>query len=204
MARMVEVDEADLLRSRQLAEAIQKINAHPEGRKLLAKAQKTAFPEMPIPEDYQDEVLRVVQEEREARLALEKKIAEEAAAREAAEKQREFVSAWQRQQNAVRERYPELNEEAIKAIETMASERGIPDFEAAAALWVRDHPPATPATPSGFGAFNLFDQPAPEDDRAKYMDELMKSPDGTNDAATDRYVRKILSEQQAPAGRRAA
>lgn len=199
-----EVDESELLQMQGVVATLRKINADPKARRLLEQAQKAINPEMTTPGDYQDEVLKKFDE---LKADLDKREADRAKKdqeRDDEAKKKTFLDAWQKQQASVRENYPWLNDEGVKAIETLAQERGIPDFEAAAALWVRDHPAPTPANPSGISTMNLFDVPTPEDDRAKFMDTLMQSPNGENARTEDSYIRQILAEERGQLPRKAA
>jgi hypothetical protein len=188
----VEIEEADFLANQQLAKTIQSMMGNPEARKKLLEAQKIVNPQVVTPKDYQDEVLSEIAKEREARLALEKKIEDEKKAAETEAKTREFLSSWESAKARLRDKYPDLNDKGIEEIENLAKTRGIPDLEAAGALFRELHPPATPEHPSGPSGFNLFDTPQ-QDDLKDDMKKLMESG-GENQAVLDKMIRDTLGQ----------
>lgn len=192
MGNKIEVDEAQFLASQQLVSTVQGLLNNPEARRKVFEAQKIVYPNVPTPKDFQDDVLARVEEERTARLALEKQIADDKAKAESEKRLEQFQAGWERQKAIVAQRYPDLNEAGLAEIQKLAEERGIADFEAAGALFRQLHPPAEPAAPNGLG-WNLWDTPQ-QDGMKEYMDLLMKSPDGINDNATNAIIRDTLLE----------
>jgi len=188
----VEIEEADLLANQQLAKAIQSMMANPDARKKLLEAQKIINPTAVTPKDYQDEVMAEVAKEREARLALEKKIEDDKKAEETDRKTKEFLASWESAKSRLRDKYPDLNDKGIEEIENLAKTRGIPDLEAAGALFRELHPPATPEHPSGPSGFNLFDAPQ-QDNIRDDMKKLMESG-GENQQVLDKMIRETLAD----------
>lgn len=188
----VEIEEADLLAQQRIFEAVKKIAANPQARELMAKAQKIVDPTIVTATDYQDELRNEIKERDKRIDELNKKFDDDKAEREANAKKAAFMSEWEAQKQAVRERWPDINGEGMSAIEKLAEEKGIPNFEAAAALFRTLNPPATPAASDGPVHWNLFD--APEQDGMKdYIDKLMKSG-GDDAAAESAMVRDTLAE----------
>lgn len=196
----VEIEEADLLANQQLARTIQAMMANPDARKRLLEAQKIVNPQAVTPKDYQDEVREEVTKLR-ADIEADKKARDEAATKaESERKTQEFLAQWERAKANLREKYPDLNDKGIEEIENLAKTRGIPDLEAAGALFRELHPPATPAQPSGPSGFNLFDTPA-QDDLKDDMKKLMESG-GDNEQTLNKMIRDTLD--QVRGNRRAA
>jgi hypothetical protein len=188
----VEIEEADFLASRQLTQAIQAMMAKPESRKKLLEAQKIVNPNAVTARDYQDEVLDEVRKERDERLAFQKKLEDDKAAEAVERRTSEFRSTWERQKQTVRERYPDLNDKGVEDIEKLAQDRGIPDLEAAAALYRQLNPPPAIEHPSGPSGFNLFDIPQ-QDDMKDHMKKLMDSG-GENESELNAMIRETLAD----------
>jgi cytochrome P450 len=190
MAR-VEIEEADLKANQTLANTIQAMLRHPEARKRVLEAQKIIQPNAVIPEiDAAKPVTDAIE-------AMRKEMAEERAARQkekeeelTARRVNDFKSSWERAKDTVRGLYTDLNEDGISAIEKMAEERGIADFEAAAALWRRDHPPATPQAPGGSG-WAFFEDP--QDNVKEFMEKQMASK-GEDESGLARQVNSVLAD----------
>jgi hypothetical protein len=196
----IEVEEAEWNARGQLTGTIQKLLSNPKSRPLLLKAQREAFPETPIPEidaatPILDEVSKVRKDFDEWKAAQEKKEQE----REAADKINAFASEWTRQKGRVRERYPDFTDSAIDEIEKFATEKGIPDFEAAAARYRELNPPATVEAPHS-GGWGFFDESSNESLKDQ-MEKLMVAK-GDNEAVTNKMVNDALTEIRG--GRRAA
>jgi len=138
-----------------------------------------------------------IHEERKARLKLEKDLADERSAREAEKKTAEFTSSWEKQKIGLRQQG--YLDETIAEIEKLATERGIPDLEAAEALYARAHPPMSLVAPRSAG-FAVFDPPA--GDQADYVKALIE---GRGDApvAEAKMIQGALAEARSM-NRRAA
>jgi hypothetical protein len=118
---------------------------------------------------------------------------------EAEERRRldDFRALWNRQRDALRQ--SGWTDDGIAQIEKHAETRGIPDLEVAAAHYEKLHPPAEPVAPTGGGAWNLFDTPAPDD---TFVKDLMASK-GDNDQALDREIAATIKDfRSSQAGRR--
>lgn len=188
----VEIEEADLLAQQKIFDAVKKMAANPQARELLNKAQKIVDPTIVTATDYQDELRKEIAERDKKFTELEKKFEDDKAAREADAKKQAFVSEWEAQKKAVRDRYPDLNDEGMAAIQKLAEEKAIPNFEAAAALFRTLNPPATPAASDGPVHWNMFDAQQ-QDGMKDYVDKLMKAG-GEDAAAESAMVRDTLNE----------
>jgi hypothetical protein len=189
MANMVEIDETELDNYRRVARAVQTMEKNPKSRKLILEANKAAFPDMVIPEiDAKNEVLEVANAATAAATAAQKQIDGWIAAQEAQKKVDEFRSAWEGKKNTLRNQG--YTDEGITKIEALAQERGIPDLDAAAALFDKLNPPPMPASPSGYGSFDLF---SPSDREGAEVKALLESK-GEDSMALSKLIDSTLTE----------
>lgn len=196
---MAEIDDAQLASLRQIAGLVEKVWAHPEARKSMAKALKLQDPNIALPEiDAKNEVLELLEKEREARVALEKRIEKEADDRETDRQRREFHDGWQQQRAALRQ--AGYMDEGIDKIEEHAKKYAIPNLEVAAAHWEKLNPPQSPARSSS-GSWNFFDTPDTEDTGGKYMKALFESG-GDNEGALDAEISRALTDFRGQRGTR--
>lgn len=200
MPKNVEIDEADLLAKNQVVGLVDLILKNPGARKQFHQAVKTVRPDTVIPEiDAKDEVMAALEIERQARLALEKQIADDKAKVEADAKTASFVAKWNGQKDKLRSEG--WLDDGLAEVEKMAQERGIADLAAAAALYEKEHPPAEPVTPAaGIGSFDLFREQGEDKDMMK---KLLESR-GEDDSALSSLVNSALTDLRSGGRRRAA
>lgn len=190
----VQIEEAELANLRGNSTALGQMLANKDARSLLLKAQKIVKPDAVIPEiDARAPV-------DEALETIRKEMADDRAAR-AKEKTDEderrrldaFKNSWDAQKRVIRDRYPALNDAGIDEIEKLAKERGIPDLEAAGALFMQLHPPAPVGDPNagGMGGWNFFD--APQDNMKEHMAKLMESK-GDNEPELNSMIREAIAD----------
>jgi hypothetical protein len=160
---MVEVDEAELTRYRQVAGFVQTALNNPKTRRKILEADKTLNPEKAIPEldaaDPLHDELKALREEMAAeRTARAQKEAEEADKRTKAE----WDHQWSRGQQKLRDL--RVSDEAITEIEKLMTDRNIVDHEAGLALFEKLHPTPPPVMngSSRFGWFEGPDKDAPD------------------------------------------
>jgi hypothetical protein len=191
----VEVEEADFLANQKVLGLVQKMVADPKARRKVLEAQKIVEPNTVLPTDYQDEVMAEVKKTNDAVAALNKKYEDEKAAAEAQKRTDAFQKAWgDAKAQAIKDG---VQPEAVAEIEKLATERGIPDFEAATALYLKQHPPAAPAAPNagnGFGGFNFF-EPGPDDGAKKDMDALLASK-GESEGTLNSMIGRALADSR--------
>jgi len=184
-----EIDEAEYVAQRQLATLFNTMLQHPDARKLVQKATKIVNPQAAIPEiDAKEEVMTEVEKVRADLLALREERDTEKAQREADKKTADFADSWGKQKNKLlRGGY---TDEGVTAVEKLAEERGIPDLEAAAALFEKLNPPPDPAQPRGSGNWDLFEgaQDTDDDERKR----LLANPDDTG--ALGGLINKALAD----------
>ena len=200
MPRAVEIDEAELLAKNQVVGLVDLISKDPKARKMFHQAVKAVKPDIVIPEvDAANEVLSEISKEREAREALEKRLADRDAKDEADRRTAAFAASWNAQKDKLRDEG--WMDDGLAEVEKLAQERGIVDLEAAASLHQKLHPPAEIVSPNGgFGAFDLF-QPTGEEDAN--MKRLMETK-GDDDIAIRSMVNQALTEGRSGGRRRVA
>ena len=126
----VQIEEAELLNHRGNTAALAAMLANKDARKLVLQAQKIVKPDAVIPEiDARAPV-------DEAVAALTKRLDEEKAEREKEKRERDekerldsFKNSWERQKQIVRDRFPDINDQVIEAIEAAKTE--MPSLEIA-------------------------------------------------------------------------
>ncbi len=193
----IEVEESDLLANAQVVKAVNMMLANPEARRRVLEAQKIIAPNLPIPELDAPKPYEAKINELQKRFEDAERVrAEEKAAAEAASKTNAFKSKWEESKQQLRQNG--YTAEGVAAIEKLAEERGIPDLEAASALFDKLHPPATVAQPNGHtGAWDLFAPPAEED---KNMQKLLESR-GDDNMVLNSMINGALAEVRGTARR---
>ena len=187
MAR--EIDETEYVAQRQLATLVNTMLQNPEARTLLHKATKIVNPNASIPEiDAKNEVLGELAKTNERLAALQKEREDEKSQREADKRTEAFAAGWNKQKSSLLK--AGYTDEGIAAVEKLAEERGLPDLEAAAALFDRLNPPPDPAQPRGSGNWDLFEgaQDSDEEERKR----LLANPDDAG--ALGGLINKALND----------
>jgi hypothetical protein len=194
--KTVEVDETQFLAMRNSVNRLAKVISNPKARKLVQDAEKLVFPDTVTPQDYQNEVLEEVNKTKDELAAIKKQMADDKAAADETKRISEFADKWAAQKKALVGSY---TVEGISEIEKLATERGIPDLEAASALFDKLHP-AEPVSGGniGSGGWDLF-EPATEGQET-YINKLLQSR-GEDEQAVNSEARKVLAEIR---GQRAA
>lgn len=189
MAKVVEVDEEQLLRSEQLRQTVAEILKHPEGRRKLLEAQKLRFPDTPIPEI--DTVQQSYSELEKLREDLATFKNEQKAAKEKEESDRNLYQLNHRWTNGqARLKKEGYTEEGLKAVEELMAKHGIVDHEIGRAYFERLNPPQPPVTPAGSSAWGFFDTPEQNGDDIK---QLIESK-GDNEPLLRKMVGDALAE----------
>lgn len=196
MPKMVEIDETQLIAQQNVVALVNKALANPKTRSAMQKIAREVNPDASVPElDAKEEVLSVVEQERAARLALEKRLDDEKAEREAEKQANAFKAQWDSKKDRLRAEG--WLDEGIEKVEAFAQERGIADLEAAAAYYEKLNPPADPVMPSGIGGFDVFN---PESHDTDEMKKLIESR-GDDSMTLNAMVNKALGDVRSP-GRR--
>jgi hypothetical protein len=191
----VQVDETEFLASQGTLKALQGMLANPEARKLVLKARKISDPTASIPEiDAAEPVNKEIQALKDQFEALK---AERAAAEEAAKVQAHtdsFINSWKAKKTEYRD--AGYNTDYVESVEKLAQERGIADFDAAAALFDKMNPKASISEPTGFGRSGLFGLSETEDDYTKNLVKYKQEngPFAESDSMLMGEVDKVLTE----------
>lgn len=188
------IDPARLQALEAIEAVVGKIGNNPAARKLFLNARKAVEPDAVIPEldaaKPIEDALSQTNKKIDDFLAAQTKLEEERKAREVSD---QFAAAWESSKRRVQER-ESYYDETIVEIEKLAKERNIVDFEAAAALWDKMHPPQALITPSGFGPFGLYQQtPAENDEAGKAIKALFDSR-GEDSGALSNLIQMGLAE----------
>jgi hypothetical protein len=152
---MIEVDEAELARYRQITGFVQTALNNPKTRRKILEADKALNPEKAIPEldaaDPLHDELKALREEMQ-------KDRDERKAAEDAKKTEDDKVIWERQWGRGQQKLRDLrvSDEAITEIEKLMGERNIVDHEAGLALFEKMHP-APPPVINGSSRFGWFD-----------------------------------------------
>jgi hypothetical protein len=189
MAKTVEIDEVELLRSQQLRATVEKILAHPEGRELVERAHKLVDPNAKTPALDAKKVVTEPIEQVRTELANFIKAQNEANEKREAEANRSAIK------NKVDAGMAELKArgwttDGLKAVETLMEEKGLLDPLDAADLYEKRNPPPIPTTPSG-GGWNFPE--IPKDGGDAYEKALLDSK-GQNDLIAERQAMEVLNE----------
>lgn len=191
---VVEINEEDWRAQQAVIGVVNKMMQNPKARKQLLAARKESDPTAHIPEiDSLSEPMSEIGE-------IKKMLAEERAAREAEKAQREtdaqtnkFMSQWNEKKADLRR--SGYTAEGIEAIEKLAQDRGIPDLEAAAALFDKQNPPSDVGQPSS-GGWNFFEAPEEPD---TFVERSMATQ-GQDESLVMQEAHKALKEFRAMNG----
>lgn len=194
MPKMVEIDEAEFLNNQTLRQTVAKILANPQAAKLVEQAHKLVDPNAKTPRLDQEAIVTApVTELKKTVEELNKKIEDDKTAREQADKLAGLKAK-------VDAGYAQLRkdgwtDEGIEGVKKLSEEKGILDPLDAAAIFLRDHPPQAPATPSGgTGAWNFVDSVG---DNEADLKKLLDSK-GDNNMLVDKMARDALNEIRGP------
>lgn len=186
----IEIDEVELLRLRKQDQTVHALLANPAAKKKIFEAYKAQYPDARIPElEAEQAIQQPIKALEQTVEELKKQLGDERAEREkdaklgALEKTIEAGKAKLRNAGWIKEN--------IDEVEKLMQERGILDIEIAAAYYEKNHPPATPATPSGIGGWNFIENVA--DDSDKELKALLDSR-GQNEVLADKMAREALNE----------
>jgi|GEM_PF-1553202 len=200
---MIEVDELQLQQSNKLKQTFEKWLQNPKAKRKILEAQKIVDPKAEIPELDEPDPIEEVRKASEDRIAaLEKKIADDAAARERDSRLQQLQTL---KDNGIKKLKSEhrYTDEGIKSIEKIMEDKGILDPLDAAAIFERDHPPQAPIAQTGTGGWNFAELPNSTDDADdKYIESLLKAgKNGISDGALMQRVGNTINEVRGPARR---
>jgi hypothetical protein len=185
---IMEIDENELVRLRQIEAVAGKMMNNPKAKKLLEQAHKTIDPNAITPALDQE---RMIQEPVNEAL---KKVHELQAELQKEREDRAQADKLASLQKGIDDGFSSLRaqgwqEEGIKAVDTLMKEKGILDPAIAAAYIEKSMPPQQPATPSGVGAWNFMEPPA--DSEADLKSLMANRGEGP---VVDKMARDALNE----------
>lgn len=185
----IEIDEDELTATRGLVQVMSKMTGNPQARRLLQQARKLVDPDVAIPElDAAESTSKIVDEVRsELTKWREEQTARDRKAVEDAEKSR-FATNWNASKDALRQEG--YFDETIAEIEQLAEKRGIPDLEAAAALYRKLNPPSEVSSPYSGQNLSLFEI---KPDEKSFMVAMMASQ-GEDEGSLRTEVNTALAE----------
>jgi hypothetical protein len=196
---ILEIDENEYNRLKNVANLAAAIHANPEGRKLLEQAHRTVNPKAPAPTlENESRMAEPIQ-------ALQKQLSDVATMvkdrfeKEEADKK---LDAIKRQQDEAFDRLVNnsgYRPEGIEAVKKIMTEKGILDVEVAASYFERISPPQAPVTPTGSNAVNFIE--AFNDDSDKALQQLLQSR-GESEQALNKLVSDALNDSRKTPARR--
>ena len=145
-------------------ELLDQIGANPKTRTSLLRLMKTVKPDLPIPEiDAAEPVLEAVNAISKRLDDKEKAEAEEKAKAEKESTERSAKADIDKGRSLLRKRG--YQDEGIEKVESLMTERGIPDYEAAEALFAKSNHKDTPIIPTNLNrSWDLFAPPEDNND----------------------------------------
>src|ERR1700733_7794528 len=173
----IEVDESELGHLKKIQATLAKINADPEGKRLLQKAHKKIDPQAITPDLDADAEKEKLTTDTTTKIAeLEAKILADKAEREKNESLAALNKKFEDGRAELRkQRY---TPEGIEAVEKFMQERGIPDHLVAAAYLEKQNPPQEILSPRAFGGFNFVEPPKDDDAFLKALLDSKGDDDG--------------------------
>jgi hypothetical protein len=189
MPKMVEIDEEQLLRDKNLRAQVERIMGNPDARLLVEQAAKIVDPNAKTPTLDQKKIVE------EPVSKLEAKMDAFITAQNKANEEREAQRKRDELQNQVasglgRLRANGWTDDGVKGVEKLMEEKGILDVDIAAAYFEKQHPPQAPIKSGGTGAWNFLDQ-APEGDAD--LKKLVENR-GQSEGLIDKMAMDALAE----------
>lgn len=188
----VELDEVELQRLQKQDRTVHALMANPQAKKKIFEAYKVVEPNARIPELEIEEAARApVMELEKTVKELQGQIAADKAEREKQIKLDSLNGNMER--GFAKLRSQGWLDDGIENVKKLMEEKGYIDPEDAAKIYLADHPPQTPATPSGTGSWGFTEPPAGDGD--SYTKTLLASKSAAdNEQLAMNEARKALTE----------
>ena len=196
--KLVEIDEADLLRLRRVDNVVREMERNPSAKKKLLNALKDVRPDDPAVKGLErpDPTEQRFTAQEETINALKKQIEDDKAERERQDKLGRLQADQDRAFEALRAE--KWTEDGIAKVKKVMEDKGILDV-AIAAKWVESQmPPQSPLSPIGTGAWNFMDQ---VNDGEADLKKLIETR-GENDSLLRKMAGEAISELRGTAPRR--
>lgn len=189
MGKLVEVDEEQLLRDKNLRAQVERIMANTDARLLVEQAAKIVDKDAKTPlldqRKVVEEPVSKIEKKLDEFIAAQNKDREEREAKAKREEINTQVSA-----GIARLRAAGWTDDGIKGVEKIMEEKGILDADIAAAYFEKQHPPQAPVKSGGTGAWNFLDQ-APDGDAD--LKKLVENR-GQSEGLIDKMAMDALAE----------
>lgn len=190
---LVELDESEVLALRNSKAVLDRLGSNSKTRQRLLSLVKEISPDTAIPEiDAARPVLDVVSKVSERLDAMAKKMDERDADESKTKSAREIESMVEK--GRAKLRTAGYQDDGIEAIEKLMQDRGLIDYDAAAALFEKQQPKDNMVQPSDYSKSWDFGTPADGDDTSK---NWLKDPV----AQSRTEVSKFMREMRAAGGR---
>ena len=187
----VELDEVELQRLQKQDRTIHALMGNPKAKKKVFEAYKEANPDARIPELEMEEAAKApVMELEKTVKELQKKLEDSDAERENQAKLADLNGSIEKKMAKLR--HDGWTDDGLTEVRKLMDERGIIDPEIAAAYYEKQHPPSTPAAPSGIGGWNFMEPPADDNTFVKSLLEGKNAAD--NDQLVMNEARKALQD----------
>lgn len=189
MAKIVEVDEEQLIADRKLRGYVSALMGNPKAKLKVQEAMKIVDPNAQTPElDQQSTINEPVKALADRFEAFVNETKTEKAEREKAEKLGAIDTRMKAGLQQLRR--DGWTEEGVKAVEKIMEDQGILDPEIAAAYYEKKNPPPAPMTPGGTGAWNFMELPS---DGSADLKKLIETR-GESDLVINKLANDALNE----------
>ena len=187
----VEIDEVELQRLQKQDRTVHTLMSNPKAKRKILEAYKAHDPNANIPELDLEEAAKAPV------TALEKTVTElrnELAADKQARDDEKRLSALNGsvESGMAKLRRAGWTDDGLTEVRKLMDERGILDPEIAAAYYEKQHPPQSPANPSGSGSWDFMAPPAEDDTYIKAITASKSAAD--NDQLAMNEARKTVQQ----------
>ena len=185
----VEIEEDELQALLRIKTALVPIMANPQAARLAEQAIKMVHPNARTPHLDADATLNSATAD--IRKEFDEYRKTQTQKEEAAEQEKKIAALNSSIEDGVRRlRQAGWTDEGIKGVRDTMETRGILDVDIAAAYFEKQHPPQSPITPGGSGAWNFMEPPAETD---VDMKQLIATK-GESVPLIDKMAREALSD----------
>lgn len=189
----IEVDEVEYANQQRLTQLYGSMMQDPKSRELLTKAAKIVNPKAVTPElDAKEEVLAILESERQERIKLQAELAADKAEREQEKALAQFSNGWEAQKAQLRKEG--WQDEGIEKVEEHAKTLGIANLSAAAAHLEKITPAPQVAQSSGFAPFDSFNPSERDNENFK---ALMANGGQDDPMLENKMIREALDDYRA-------
>lgn len=190
MAR-VELDEVELQRLQKQDATVHRLMSNPQAKKKILQAYKDVDPNVRIPELELEEAAKAPVTALEKTVTeLRQELADDKKARD--DEKRLAALTGSVESGIAKLRRAGWTDDGLTEVRKLMDERGILDPEIAAAYYEKQHPPQSPANPSGQGGWDFMAAPAEDDTYIKAITSSKNAAD--NDQLVMNEARKTVQQ----------